>query len=286
MKPATALRLGRISNLPTVWTNVLAGIALAGSAFDCLTIVTSAIAISLLYIAGMFLNDVFDLEWDRKHQPSRPLVTGEANVNEVTGLSVVFIATALVLVLFAAAGARIGAALLSALVLTGLIVLYDWKHKQWSVSPWIMGSCRLMVYVTSAAIVGAWNWQVLAAGLCLLGYIAAITYLARMEHLNTLNSYWPLILLLLPPGFALYLGYNDVWSWLLVAALLVWLIRAVRFLMPGEKRKVPQAIGALLAGIALIDTAILTALQQYLLAYIAAGAFALCLLMQRKVAPT
>lgn len=286
MKLATALRLGRVSNLPTVWTNVLAGAALVSQDLDWVILITSAIAISLLYIAGMFLNDVFDLEWDRKHQSVRPLVSGEANVNEVAGLSVVFMATAIVLVLFAAAGGRVVIATLSALGLIALIVLYDWKHKQWPVSPWIMGACRLMVYLTSAAIVGVWNWQVLAAGLCLLGYIAGITYLARAEHLNALNSYWPLILLLLPPGFALYLGFDDIWSWVLVAALLVWLIRAARFLMPGKKRKVPQAIGALLAGIALIDTAILVALQQYLLAYIAAGAFALCLLAQRKVSPT
>lgn len=286
MKLVTALKLGRVSNLPTVWTNVLAGIALVTPAFDRLTVLTTAIAISLLYIAGMFLNDVFDLEWDRRHQPARPLVAGEAKINEVAGLGIVFMAAALVLVLFAAAGERIVLALLSALVLIGLIVLYDWKHKQWSFSPWIMGACRLMVYLTAAAIVGVWNWQVLAAALCLLGYIAGITYLARAEHRNALNSYWPLILLLLPPGFALYLGFNDVWSWLLVAALLIWLLRAVRYLMPGEKRKVPQAIGALLAGIALIDTAILVGLQQYLLAYLAAGAFALCLLLQRRVAPT
>ena len=30
MTPLTALRLGRVSNLPTVWTNALAGIALSG----------------------------------------------------------------------------------------------------------------------------------------------------------------------------------------------------------------------------------------------------------------
>ena len=29
MPPATALRLGRVSNLPTVWTNAVAGVALA-----------------------------------------------------------------------------------------------------------------------------------------------------------------------------------------------------------------------------------------------------------------
>lgn len=286
MKAVTALKVGRVSNLPTVWTNVLAGAALAGGGADGFTLVTLATAVSLMYIAGMFLNDVFDLEWDRKHQPSRPLVTGEASLSEVAGLAVVFMATAIVLVLFAAAGGRVAYAIFSALGLAALIVLYDWKHKQWATGPWIMGACRFMVYVTSAAVVGAWNWQVAGAGLCLLGYIAGITYLARMEHLNTLNSYWPLVLLVLPAGFALYLGFHEIWSWLLVAALLAWLVRAARYLLPGKKRKVPQAIGALLAGIALIDTAILVALQQYLLAYLAAGAFALCLLLQRKVAPT
>lgn len=286
MKVATALKLGRVSNLPTVWTNMLAGAALAGRDPDGFTLVTLATAISLLYIAGMFLNDVFDLEWDRKHQPARPLVTGEARLSEVAGLAVVFMATAIVLVLFAAAGGRVAYAAFSALGLAALIVLYDWKHKQWVTGPWIMGACRFMIYVTSAAVVGAWNWQVAAAGLCLLGYIAGITYLARMEHLNTLNGYWPLVLLVLPAGFALYLGFHEIWSWLLVAALLVWLVRAARHLLPGKKRNVPQAIGALLAGIALIDTAILVSLQQYLLAYLAAGAFALCLLLQRRVAPT
>lgn len=286
MKAATALKLGRVSNLPTVWTNVLAGAALAGRDPDGFTLVTLATAVSLLYVAGMFLNDVFDLEWDRKHQPSRPLVMGETSLSEVAGLAVVFMATAIVLVLFAAAGGRVAYAAFSALGLAALIVLYDWKHKQWAAGPWIMGACRFMIYVTSAAVVGAWNWKVAAAGLCLLGYIAGITYLARMEHLNTLNGYWPLVLLVLPAGFALYLGFHEIWSWLLVAALLVWLVRAARHLLPGKKRNVPQAIGALLAGIALIDTAILVSLQQYLLAYLAAGAFALCLLLQRRVAPT
>lgn len=286
MKLMTMLKLGRVSNLPTVWTNVLAGAALVNPGFDWLSVIIAATAVSLLYVAGMFLNDVFDLEWDRGHQPARPLVTGEAQTNEVAGLSIVFMATAIVLVLVASAGGRMTPALLSTAGLIGLIILYDWKHKQWSAAPWIMGACRLMVYLTSAAIVGVWNWQVLIAGLCLLGYIAGITYLARMEHINTLNSYWPLVLLLLPPGFALYLGFKNIGSWLLAAVVLVWLIRAVRYLAPGENRKVPQAIGALLAGIALIDTAILVALQQYLLAYLAAGAFALCLLAQRKVAPT
>ena len=58
-------RLGRVSNLPTVWSNVLAAVALAGAGgafvspgalFGLLT------ALSLFYVAGMVLNDAFDAE--------------------------------------------------------------------------------------------------------------------------------------------------------------------------------------------------------------------------------
>lgn len=286
MKWRTALKLGRVSNLPTVWTNTLAGAALVNPEFDALTVFIAAVALSLLYIAGMFLNDVFDLEWDRRHQPGRPLVAGEAKVKEALGWSVAFLGLALALLAFTAEPDRKFPVLLGMAALVGLIALYDWKHKQWAVSPWLMGGCRLLVYLIAGATVGAWNQQLLIAGLCLLGYIAGITYVARMEHLNALHGLWPVTLLFVPVGFVLYLGLNDVWSWLLAAALLYWLARAVRRLMPGKQRRVPHAVGALLAGIALVDTAILTGLQQQGAALLAAGCFGLCLLGQRKIAAT
>jgi hypothetical protein len=57
-------------------------------------------------------------------------------------------------------------------------------------------------------------------------------------------------------------------------------------LLPGIRRNVPRAVGALLAGIALIDTAILTALGEQEIALLTAGCFGLCLLTQRKIAAT
>src|SRR5437899_1088645 len=63
----TLLVLGRISNLPTVWSNCLAAWLLAGggpwSRFAILG--TGA---SFLYTGGMFLNDAFDVEFDRKYR--------------------------------------------------------------------------------------------------------------------------------------------------------------------------------------------------------------------------
>ena len=52
----TAFALGRVSNLPTVWSNVLAGTILAGGTLDPLRTTILMVAMSLLYVAGMYLN--------------------------------------------------------------------------------------------------------------------------------------------------------------------------------------------------------------------------------------
>ena len=65
VKLSTALRLGRVSNLPTVTSNVLAAVALSGAHPSPSTIVGTCIAVSLMYVAGMWLNDAFDRDIDR-----------------------------------------------------------------------------------------------------------------------------------------------------------------------------------------------------------------------------
>ena len=54
MSWSTALRLGRVSNLPTVWTNVLAGIVLSDAAVTAPSAVLLLLSLSLFYVAGMF----------------------------------------------------------------------------------------------------------------------------------------------------------------------------------------------------------------------------------------
>ncbi len=55
----TALRLGRVSNLPTVWTNVLAGAVLSGAPLAPVRVLALMLGLSTFYIAGMYLNDAF-----------------------------------------------------------------------------------------------------------------------------------------------------------------------------------------------------------------------------------
>src|SRR5450631_1665243 len=81
-RPRSYLLLARFSNLPTVWTNVLAGTIASGAAFGEADAARIALAVSLLYTAGMFLNDAFDREFDARARPGRPIPAGDVTARE------------------------------------------------------------------------------------------------------------------------------------------------------------------------------------------------------------
>jgi len=72
----TLLTLGRTSNLPTVWSNMLAGAVLSGAVFGPRTFALLLICGSAFYEGGMFLNDAFDAELDARERPGRPIPSG------------------------------------------------------------------------------------------------------------------------------------------------------------------------------------------------------------------
>ena len=77
------LRLGRVSNLSTVWTNCLAGTLLACGGFDPIVFAPAVVATSMFYVAGMFLNDAFDRDFDSQYWPEHP-VADPATVARLT----------------------------------------------------------------------------------------------------------------------------------------------------------------------------------------------------------
>ncbi|MEO8718921.1 MAG: UbiA family prenyltransferase, partial [Burkholderiales bacterium] len=121
MKPGTALRLGRVSNLPTVWTNALAGTVLAGAGGFGAEFVLVLLAFSLFYTGGMFLNDAFDAPFDAVHRPERPIPRGEVSLRAVFGWGFGLMALGItVLAWFGVAPALAG------LTLAVAITFYDW----------------------------------------------------------------------------------------------------------------------------------------------------------------
>jgi 4-hydroxybenzoate polyprenyltransferase len=178
MSVQTALKLGRVSNLPTVWTNVVAGVALSTLEIPWRVVPSVAIAASLLYVAGMFLNDAFDARWDAQHRPERPIPAGEVSARVVSQAGFGMMAAALVL-LAVTAGPRV---LVAGLVLAGLIVLYDVSHKGSRFAPAIMGLCRVAVYLVAATAAGrTFAPPVVAGCVFLFAYLVFLSSIARRE---------------------------------------------------------------------------------------------------------
>lgn len=181
----TWLALGRVSNLPTVGTNVLAGIALAGGDPGAATLLTLSLALACFYTGGMFLNDAFDRGFDAQFRPERPIPSGRASASTVFAAGFGLLAAAELLLALAVphgAPAR-RTALGCGAALAGLITYYNWRHKTDPLAPLVMGLCRALVYFTSAAVVShlAFARPVVLGAAVLTGYVTALSWVARRE---------------------------------------------------------------------------------------------------------
>ena len=84
----TLLRLGRVSNLPTVWTNVIAGATIANASATIPDVAVAALSMTAFYIGGMYLNDFFDREIDARERPGRPIHAGAIGAATVSTIAV------------------------------------------------------------------------------------------------------------------------------------------------------------------------------------------------------
>jgi 4-hydroxybenzoate polyprenyltransferase len=287
---SVALRLGRISNLPTVWTNTLVGVTLAGGSPLDPRLPLLLAAMSLFYVGGMFLNDAFDREFDARSRPDRPIPAGQVTAGTVFGSGFAMLGAALLLLALAAYGfasASEWRAPACGVALGAAIVIYNWYHKNNPLSPVLMGVCRMLVYFTAAfAISATLPSNLLVAALMLLSYLIGLTYSAKREHLNELGSLWPLAALAVPLiyGTVLALKLPLVWPLLLLFA--AWVLYALWLLRRRAAGDVPRAVVSLIAGISLLDAMILCSAGAVALAVVAVAAFLLTLAMQRFVSGT
>ncbi len=263
MKLRTLLELGRISNLPTVWSNCLAGMVLASGTVPLSVLPPALLALSFMYTGGMFLNDAFDRNFDREHQPERPIPAGRVRASTVFAVGFGQLVLALAIVAstsLAVGGGLISPAVVAALVLAGFIVLYDLFHKQNPFSPLLMGMCRVGVYATS-------GFLALPQATGLSGG-APIT----ISHLMEERSWgWP-GLSALGVGAIVLLAYLMVLTWI-----------AKR---EGRGKRAPVPVHVLIAGISLVDGLLLVVFGAWAAAVGSVLAFALTLRLQRWVRGT
>jgi len=287
---SVALRLGRISNLPTVWTNTLLGVTLAGASALDPRVPLLLVAMSLFYVGGMYLNDAFDRDFDARSRPDRPIPSGQIPAGAVFGAGLGMLAAGVVLLAVAGlaySGGTGWRAPASGVALAAAIVLYNWHHKSNPLSPVLMGVCRMLVYLTAAlAISAVLPSNLLIASVVLLSYLIGLTYTAKREHLNELGSVWPLAALAVPLIYGVVLALNVPLVWLFLLLLAGWVLYALSLLKRRGPGDVPRAVVSLIAGISLVDAMILCAAGSAALAVVAVAAFLLTLALQRVVSGT
>jgi 4-hydroxybenzoate polyprenyltransferase len=246
----TLLILGRVSNLPTVWSNCLAGWWLSGGG-NVWKLPLLLLGISALYTGGMFLNDAFDADFDRQRRASRPIPSGAISQEAVLRWSLVWLGCGALSLI--AIGKATG---LLALALLVCIIIYDASHKAITASPWLMGLCRFWVYViagTTAA--NGLHGNSIWCGVALAFYIVGLSYVAKRESFRGPVPYWPLLLLAAPIFLSMLMNAGDARKAAMFVAfvLVLWVARCARTIFLGGEINVGRIVSGLLAGIIFAD---------------------------------
>jgi 4-hydroxybenzoate polyprenyltransferase len=250
----THLLLARASNLPTVWSNCVAG-WLAGGGGVWTDLGALFAGASLLYTGGMYLNDAFDAQFDRQHRPERPIPRGWIQLQEVWAIGFTLLGSGVLCLFLFPTGTMIFTLLLSLLIL-----IYDIVHKMFALSPVLMAGCRTLLILVAASIgvngidggkINHSVWNALAMGL----YVLGLSYLARRESFSGPVRYWPCIFLSAPLVLAFIVNqpFNMLRSAIVSAVITLWLLRCLWFAYWSPHRNVGMAVAGLLAGIPLVD---------------------------------
>ncbi|MGZ8941056.1 MAG: UbiA family prenyltransferase [Limisphaerales bacterium] len=276
------LVLGRASNLPTVWSNCLAGWFLGGGG-SFSGFVLLCLGATCIYTGGMFLNDAFDADFDRQHRSERPIPSGAISLGEVWGFGVGWLVLGSVMLAFFGMETAI-----ITILLVFSIVIYDAVHKAFAFSPFLMALCRLLLFLVAASasdegVTGLAIWSSFALAL----YIVGLSYAAKSESTRGPVRYWP-CLLLAAPVFLAYLvnegSYKPI-GLLFSAALVIWVLRNLSFTFWSAEKNVPRTVSGLLAGIVLVDL-LAVAGGDFIISLVFMLLFASTLLFQRFVPAT
>ena len=179
------LQLVRLPNAFTAMADVAMGFFFTHTIFasgDLLVLGLLVGASSLLYSAGMVLNDVFDIRVDARQRPERPLPSGRIPLARARYLGFELLTAGLILAWVASLVTTDLRSGIVAVALAGCIVLYDGLLKRTPLGPAAMGGCRMLnVLLGMSAAAGPWEMQHWLAALAIGTYVAGITWFARNE---------------------------------------------------------------------------------------------------------
>lgn len=289
------LQLFRIPNVFTAMADIAAGyLFVRGDLAPLLVFGSLLAASSLLYTAGMVLNDVYDYKQDLNERPDRPLPSGRIRRDWAMWLGYGMLLCGVVLAWLA--GYLVEGAPAAALpwrsgvvatILAGCIVAYDAVMKTTILGPLFMGACRflnLLLGMSTAGFIMCGGPEYVArfeTGQLLVAggmgvYIVGVTWFARTEA--HVSGRWQLGggLTLIVAGIALVGSYawidprpehfpqpggmgRNIWTmWQLLLLLLGFTIarRAAMAVMDPTPQNVQAAVKQAILSVIVLDAAI------------------------------
>ena len=246
----TLLILGRVASLPTAWSNCLAGWWLGGGG-NYWKLPFLLLGVSLLYTGGTFLNDAFDADSDHQRRPARPIPSGKISIRLAWWLGFGHLVAGIFLLLFCSQLSA-GAAIILAL----FILLYNFSHKFFTASPWLLGACRFWIYIIAGATgaTGLNGWPILCGAVMSL-YVVGSNFVTRRESYRGVIPFWPILLLAAPVLMAMAINTGSfriraIW---LAVGLIAWTGWCVRKIFIGGGSNIAIIAANLMAGITLVD---------------------------------
>lgn len=243
------LLLGRVSNLPTVFSNCLAAFILGGAG-EWHRLAFAIIGATLFYLGGMYLNDAWDAGFDKRFRKERPIPSGAIGEKIVWIIGSLQLATGLICFTLAKVPISLS------LTLSSAILVYNALHKVVDYSPFLMALCRFVLFLCVASIgekgiTGASIWGAIA----LACYILGLSHLAKGESgENQKPNPLPCLLLAVPPllAFLVHDGEYRFYGLTLIILYVAWMFHCLRKLWMNAV-PITEAISGLLAGIILVD---------------------------------
>ena len=197
----------RLANIVTAISDVLAGVAIAGSLIsitfgraeqtpiplgkllveqqpsDTIKLILLLIlATAGLYGGGVVLNDVFDAELDKKERPERPIPSGLISKRSASVFGIILLLIGIAAAAFTNTSNLIsGTTIIATLIAIGAVIYDKWSKHNGFFGPLNMGVCRglnLLMGISAVAFAPQFFWYI---ALVPVVYIAAITMISRGE---------------------------------------------------------------------------------------------------------
>lgn len=287
MSAADLARLVRLPLVASALVDPVAGLYLAGGASSPLPYLGVAATAACLYLGGMALNDLFDIDFDRVHHPDRVLPAGRMRSRQA-----LTVGAAALMIGVACAGFVHPACAVVAFILAVMVLLYDCGMKRVGLlGPVVMGACRGLSLLLGASAVTHFHCPPAAvwiAAAALAVYVAAITWVSRLEEADAAVSGAQVRLRFSPglAGLAAIPGLVAVYPAAAAAPLVLLALLILTTDSRGSRlltrREVMSRVGAGVRGVLLVDAAVLWGAGGFALGAGVLGLFLLATLWARS----